>query len=88
MEIPKEVLMLNPRFTSAQIREVFNTLLKSKSTRLKSAQVFDFKIPGIGRFSSHGNKKVKGYNKAKARDRKRKRLQLREIKMSKESVLW
>lgn len=87
MMIPKEILILNPKFTSKEINEIFNTLLKSKSVRLKSAQVFSFNIPGIGKFSSR-KKKVNGYNKIKSRDRKRKKAQSKKHYLSKKQILW
>jgi hypothetical protein len=87
MIIPKEVLILNPKFTAKEIKEIFNTLLKSKSVRLKSAQVFSFSIQGIGKFSSR-KRKVEGYQKIKSRDRKRKKKQIRNNYLSKKQILW
>lgn len=88
IEIPKEVLIFNPKFNSKSGRIVINALLKAKKFRLTHSHIFEFSIPMVGKFSSRGNKKPIGRKKVLNRDRLRKRKEALYKSFTKENILW
>lgn len=88
IKIPGKLLLLNPSFTEKELRLIIYSILKAKTKKLLSSHIVDFKIPALGRFKSHGGKKVKRYQKYLRKDRKKKKLKYEKILMSKEKLLW
>jgi hypothetical protein len=88
LKIPPELLILNPTLTLREIRAIIMVILSQKSQILRQSNVVDFKIPGIGRIKSHGNRKKKGISKRMAKDRRRKKLQKREKDLQPHKLLF
>ena len=72
LPIPRQLLILNPHLSTAEIRAIVMVILKSKSNRLRNADILDINIPHIGRLRSNGNKRLKSRQSTLKRDRKRK----------------
>lgn len=88
LRIPEKLLQLHPDLTKNEIRIIIRTILNSKSAKLKSSHIVDFTMPLIGRFKTHGLKKVKRRKADQARDRKKKRIKYNKLLMTKEKLLW
>lgn len=78
--IPKELLILNPGRTTKEIRIIVSTILKAKSAVLRHSDTFRVSLTGIGILRSRGNKKPKGLEAIRRRDRERKRKQRKLLK--------
>lgn len=81
LNIPDELMALNPGFTIHKIRSMINVIWKAKSNRVRQAHIFKILLPSLGTIRSRGNKRPKNRRKALAKDRLRKRLK----KIEKES---
>jgi len=75
LQIPQELMALNPGFTIHQLRDMIQVILKAKSNRVRQAHIFKVTLPNLGVMRSRGNKRPKNRRKALAKDRLRKRLQ-------------
>ncbi len=85
--IPPELLPLNPNLQIKEIRAVIQTILHCRANILRNSSVVDFKIPGIGRIKSHGNKK-KNLSHVLLKDRKRKRVLKRKKELEPHNLLF
>lgn len=74
LKIPSEMLIKFPQLTIREIRAIVMVILSQKSQILRQSNIVDFKLPGIGRIKSHGNKKRRRNKQIMAKDRKRKRI--------------
>jgi hypothetical protein len=88
LKIPPELLVLNPNLNIREIRAIIMVILNQKSNILRQSNIVDFKIPGIGRIKSHGNKKKKGIEQLLAKDRRRKRLLKRQKELEVNNLLF
>lgn len=88
LKIPSELLIANPNLTLREIRAIIMIILNQKANILRQSNIVDFKIPGIGRIKSHGNKKKKGISKAMAKDRRRKRIIKRKKELEINNLLF
>lgn len=86
--IPKELATLYPNLSLQEIRAMLNPFWKAKHARMRQADIFEVKIPGLGTLRSHASKKPKGHLKVKKRDIKRKKAQYRQFNRRKENLLW
>lgn len=73
IDIPKAILLLNPGFSSKQVRAWIMKVLNSKANRMRQADIFNIKLPGIGVMRSRGNKRPKRRQSVLKKDRERKR---------------
>lgn len=74
LQIPKELLSLNPGFTIHELRDMINVIWRAKSNRVRQAHIFKILLPTLGTIRSRGNKRPKNRRKVLAKDRLRKRL--------------
>lgn len=88
LKIPPKLLLLHPKFTENELRTIIKTILKSKSMKLRTSHIINFTVPYLGRFKSHGNKKVKRYRRDLTKDRKKKKLLYEQKLNTKEKLLW
>lgn len=88
LNIPRELLVLYPTLTLAEIRTIIQTIWKSKNNKLRQSHIFKLTIPNIGTIRSRANKKPKHRKKRMAADRKRKREMQRKKVLSIESLLF
>ena len=87
-KIPQELLDRHPDLTRREIIALSTLFLSSRNKRVRQGYILDFKIPYLGRFKSHGNKKTRRMKGTIKADRKRKR-ELAIIKQfKKENLLW
>ena len=56
--------------------------------KLRTSHIISFIVPKLGKFKSHGNKKVKRYRRDLVKDRKKKKLKYEKKLMTKEKLLW
>jgi len=75
LQIPQELMALNPDLNVHQIRDLIQVIWKAKSNRVRQAHIFKITLPNLGVMRSRGNKRPKNRRKALAKDRLRKRLQ-------------
>lgn len=52
--------------------------------KLRTSHIIDFIVPYIGKFKSHGNKKVKRYQSDLKKDREKKRIKYYKLKAEKQ----
>jgi len=88
LKIPPELLISNPNLTIREIRAIIMVILNQRANILRQSNIVDFKIPGIGRIKSHGNKKKKGVPQAMAKDRRRKKLLKRKKELEINNLLF
>lgn len=88
LKIPTQLLILNPTLNLREIRTIIMVILHQRSNILRQSNVVDFKMPGIGRIKSHGNRKKKGIKQAMAKDRKRKRALQRQKELEINNLLF
>jgi len=88
LKIPDELLVLNPTLKIKEIRTVLNVILNSRRNRMRQAYIFDIRLPNLGRIRSNGNKVHKFNKKVLTRDRKRKKLEVRENSLKHNNLLW
>jgi len=88
IQIPPEVIRRHPKLTMHEIRAIITEVIKSKGIMIRKSNIFDFKLPKVGRIKSHGNKKHKYSKKLMAKDRKRKLKQLRELSLTPKKLLF
>lgn len=88
LKIPAHLLKLNPDLSENEIRTIIKMILNHKTSKLKSSHIVNFKMPLVGRFKTHGNKKVKRYKKELTKDRRKKRIKYRKQQTTKEKLLW
>ena len=81
LQIPKELMALNPNLTIHEIRDMIMVIIKAKSNRVRQSHIFKIPLPNLGTIRSRANKRPKNRRKALAKDRLRKRLK----KIEKES---
>jgi hypothetical protein len=81
LQIPQELMALNPTLNVHQIRDLIQVIWKAKNNRVRQAHIFKITLPNLGVMRSRGNKRPKNRRKALAKDRLRKRLK----KIEKES---
>lgn len=83
LKVPPKLLLLNPNWNEKELRAVIRVILKSKSMKLRTAQIVDFTVPYLGRFKSHGNKKLKRDKLYREKDRIKKRKKYYRLKNDK-----
>lgn len=84
----QKILDKHPDLTWNEIKFIANQILKSKRNRIRQGYIIDFRIPGLGTFRTHGNRKVKRMTEVMKRDRKRKRLKYRELGLTRKKLLY
>jgi len=88
IQIPKELSAKYPQYSIHELRAIITEINKSKGIMIRKSNIFDFKLPKVGRIKSHGNKKHKYSKKLMAKDRKRKLKQLRELSLTPKKLLF
>lgn len=88
LQIPIELLELNPKLSKAELRAVIMTIWKSKNNKIRQSRIFRIVIPHLGVLRSHGNKKPKYKKGVLKRDKKRKRELYRKQAFSVNSLLF
>lgn len=87
-KIPQKLLDKHPNLTKKEIKIIAGMILTNRADKLRRAYIVDFYVTYIGRFRTHGLKKVRRYNKNKLKDKKRKRVKQIEKQFKKENLLW
>ena len=88
LQIPTKLLLLNPDLNEKELRCIIRVILNSKSMKLRTSHILNFTVPHLGRFKTHGGKKVKRYKKDLVKDRKKKKNKYDKLLMTKERLLW
>lgn len=88
IQIPPELIARHPNLTMHEIRAIITEMIKTKGIMIRKSNIFDFKLPKVGRIKSHGNKKHKYSKKLMAKDRKRKRLEFLKLSLTPEKLLF
>lgn len=88
LKIPPKLLLLFPTMTENELRTIIKAVLNRKSMKLRTSHIVSFNVPNLGKFKSHGNKKVKRYRKDLLKDRKKKRIKYDKLLMTKQKLLW
>lgn len=83
LKIPHKLLLLFPTLSENELRTVIKTVLKRKDMKLRTSHIVDFNVPYLGKFKSHGNKKVKRYQRQLIKDREKKRIKYYKLKQLK-----
>ena len=74
LQIPQELMVLNPDLTMQEIRSLIMVIMKAKNNRIRQAHIFRIPLPALGVLRSWGNKRPKRRQKTLRKDRLRKRL--------------
>lgn len=88
IQIPPELIARHPNLTLHEIRMIITEVIKSKGIMIRKSNIFDFKLPKVGRIKSHGNKKHKYSKKLMAKDRKRKKKELIKLSFTPKKLLY
>ena len=83
LKIPPILLLLFPNHTENELRTVIRTIWNRKSMKLRTSHIVDFNVPYLGKFKSHGNKKVKRYQRQLIKDREKKKNKYWKLKAEK-----
>lgn len=86
--LPQELLDLHPDLSWREIKAIAAEYLKRYGFKVRNGYILDFRIAGIGRVKSHGNRVVRRVGKYRMKDRKRKRERQIKKEFSKKHLLW
>jgi hypothetical protein len=87
LKIPPKLLLLNPLLSENELRTIIRSVLKRKDMKLRTSHLMDFNVPYIGKFKSHGNKKVKRYKSDLIKDREKKKKKYWRLKAIKDGKI-
>lgn len=83
LKVPPKLLLLFPTLSENELRTMIRTVLKRKDMKLRTSHIVDFNVPYLGKFKSHGNKKVKRYQRQLIKDREKKKNKYWKLKAEK-----